>query len=74
MPNIVGLTVDEAENKIKNAGLNFEIDKEITDENKQNNIVLSQDPTYYEKYHEVKKGSTVKVIINKLGGENNGTN
>lgn len=65
MPNVVGLTVEEAENKIKNAGLNFEIDKETTDENKQNNIVLSQDPTYIEAYNKIKKGSTVKVIINK---------
>lgn len=65
IPNVVGLTVEEAENKIKNAGLNFEIDKETTDENKQNNIVLSQDPTYIEVYNKIKKGSTIKVIINK---------
>lgn len=65
MPNVVGLTVEEAENKIKNAGLNFEIYKEITDENKQNNIVLSQDPKYIGTNYTVKKGSTVKVIINK---------
>lgn len=65
MPNVVGLTVEEAKNKIKNAGLKFEIDKEITDENKPNNTVLSQEPKYIETFNTVKKGSIVKVIINK---------
>lgn len=65
MPNVVGLTVEEAKNKIKNSGLKFEIDKEITDENKPNNTVLSQEPKYIETFNTVKKGSIVKVIINK---------
>lgn len=65
LPNVVGLTVEEAKNKIKNSGLKFEIDKEITDENKPNNTVLSQEPKYIETFNTVKKGSIVKVIINK---------
>lgn len=65
IPNVVGLTVEEAENKIKNAGLNFEIDKEISDETKPNNVVTSQDPKYMGTNYTVKKGSIVKVIINK---------
>lgn len=65
IPNVVGLTVEEAENKIKNAGLNFEIDKEISDETKPNNVVTSQDPKYMGTNYTVKKGSFVKVIINK---------
>lgn len=65
IPNVVGLTVEEAENKIKNAGLKFVIEKEINDESRQDNVVISQDPKYNEAFNKVKKGSTVKIIVNK---------
>ena len=46
IPNVVGLTVEEAETK-------------------PNNVVTSQDPKYMGTNYTVKKGSFVKVIINK---------
>ena len=68
MPNVVGLVKEEAQSKIEEAGLVFEVEKEEYNKDVEANHVISQDPTYMEKYNNVKKGSTVKVVIS-LGAE-----
>ena len=65
MPNIVGLSQEEAKQEIENAGLKFEVDKEEYDKDVPEGYVISQDPSYVENYNKVKKGSTVKVVISK---------
>ena len=65
MPNIVGLSKEEAQAQIESAKLKFEVDKEEYNKDVPEGYVISQDPTYIEKYNKVKQGSTVKVIISK---------
>ena len=65
LPNVVGLTKEEAQKQIEDAKLKFEVDKEEYNKDVEENHVISQDPTYFEKYHSVKQGSTVKVVISK---------
>lgn len=65
MPSVVGLSKEEAQQEIENAKLKFEIEKEEYNKDVPEGFVISQDPTYMEKYNKVKQGSTVKVIISK---------
>ncbi len=68
MPNVVGLAKEEAQKQIEDAGLKFEVDKEEYSKEVEKDHIISQDPTYMEKYNNVKKGSTVKVVVS-LGTE-----
>ncbi len=65
MPNIVGLSKEEAQQEIEDAKLKFEVDKEEYNKDVPEGFVISQDPSYIENYNKVKQGSTVKVIISK---------
>ena len=65
MPNIVGLTKDEAQQRIEGAKLKFEVASEEYNKDVEENHVISQDPTYVEGYNKVKEGSTVKVVLSK---------
>ncbi|MCI8617898.1 MAG: Stk1 family PASTA domain-containing Ser/Thr kinase [Clostridia bacterium] len=65
LPNLVGLSKEEAEQKIKDAKLVFEIEKEEYNSEVEENKIISQDPKYIENYNKVKEGSTVKVVISK---------
>lgn len=65
MPNIVGLSKEEAEQLIRNAKLKFEVEKEEYNSEVEKNHIISQEPTYLENYNKVKEGSIVKVIISK---------
>ena len=65
LPNIVGLTREEAEQKVKDAKLIFEVESEEYNTEVEENHVISQEPTYMENYNKVKEGSTVKVVISK---------
>ena len=51
--------------QIQKNEIKFEVDKEEYNKDVEENHVISQDPTYFEKYHSVKQGSTVKVVISK---------
>ena len=64
LPNVVGLSKEEARQEIENAKLKFEIDKEEYNKDVPEGYVISQDPSYIESYN-VKEGSTVKVVISK---------
>jgi serine/threonine-protein kinase len=65
MPNVVGLSKEEAQKEVEAAKLKFEIEKEEYDKEVPEGYVISQDPTYMEKFNKVKEGSTVSVIISK---------
>ncbi|MGN1296961.1 MAG: Stk1 family PASTA domain-containing Ser/Thr kinase [Clostridia bacterium] len=65
MPNVVGLSKEEAQAEIETAKLVFEVEKEEYNKDVPEGFVISQDPTYMEKYNKVKQGSTVKVVISK---------
>ena len=65
LPNLVGLTREEAEQKVKEAKLIFEVESEEYNADVEENRVISQDPTYVQNYNRVKQKSTVKVVISK---------
>lgn len=65
MPNVVGISKEEAQKQIEEAKLIFEIEKEEYNKDIQEGFIISQNPTYMEKFNKVKEGSTVKVIVSK---------
>ena len=65
LPNVVGKQREEAQKIIEEAKLVYEVEREEYNKDVQEGYVISQDPTYSEKYHAVKQGSTVKVVISK---------
>ena len=65
MPNVVGLSKEEAQKEIEAAKLVFEVGGEEYNKDVPEGYVISQDPTYMEKYNKVKEGSTVTVVISK---------
>ena len=65
MPNVVGLSKEEAQQEVENAKLKFEVEKEEYNKDVPEGFVISQNPTYMEKYNKVKQGSTVSVVISK---------
>lgn len=65
LPNLVGLTREEAEQKVKDSKLIFEVESEEYNTDVEENRVISQDPTYVQNYNRVKQKSTVKVVISK---------
>lgn len=65
LPNVIGLSREEAEQKIVDAKLKFEVSSEEYNTEVEENHVISQDPIYMENYNKVKEGSTVNVVISK---------
>lgn len=65
MPNVVGMSKEEAQKEIENVKLKFEVDKEEYNKDVPEGFIISQDPSYIENYNKVKQGSTVKVIVSK---------
>ena len=65
LPNIVGMSKEEAQKEVEAVKLVFEVEKEEYNKDVPEGYVISQDPTYMEKYNKVKEGSTVKVVISK---------
>ena len=65
LPSVVGLTSEEAQKQIEEAKLKYEVDKEEYNKDVEEGHIISQDPAYSEKYHSVRQGSTVKVVISK---------
>ena len=58
VPNVVGLTVEEAQEKVESVGLKFEIDKKEFSSNTEEGCIISQN-------HKVKQGSYIEVIVSK---------
>ncbi len=65
LPDVVGLTREEAEEKIKEAKLKFEVEAEEYSTEVEENHIISQKPNYQEMHNKVKEGSTVQVIVSK---------
>ena len=65
MPNVVGLSKEEAQEKVENAKLKFEVEKEEYHKEVPEGHVISQEPTYMERFNKVKEGSIVSVVISK---------
>ena len=65
MPNVVGLSREEAQKQIEDANLVFEVSSEEYNKDVEAGHVISQDPSYMEGYNNVKEGSTVSVVISK---------
>ena len=65
MPNVVGLSKEEAQKEIEDAKLVFEVSSEEYNKDVPEGFVISQDPAYMENYNKVKEGSTVSVVISK---------
>lgn len=65
MPNVVGMSKEEAQKEVEAAKLVFEVEKEEYHKEVPEGFVISQDPTYMERFNKVKEGSIVKVVISK---------
>ncbi len=65
VPNVVGMTQDEAKQTVENLKLKFEVSSEEYNTDVEKGHVISQNPSYTESYNNVKQGSTVKVVISK---------
>lgn len=65
LPNVVGLTQEEAKQKVEEAKLKFEVSSEEYNTTVEKGYIISQDPAYVEKYNNVKQGSTVSVVVSK---------
>ena len=65
MPNVVGLSKEEAQKEVEVAKLKFEVEKEEYNKEIPEGHVISQNPTYMERFNKVKEGSTVSVVISK---------
>lgn len=65
VPNVVGMTQDEAKQTVENLKLKFEVSSEEYNTDVEKGHVISQSPSYTESYNNVKQGSTVKVVISK---------
>ena len=64
LPDVVGMSKDEAQKTIEDAKLVFEVSSEEYNKEVPEGYVISQDPAYIENYN-VKEGSTVNVVISK---------
>ena len=65
MPQVVGMSREEAQKEIENAKLKFEVEKEEYNKEVPEGYVISQNPSYMEKFNKVKEESTVSVVISK---------
>ena len=65
MPNIVGLSKEEAQKEVEEAKLQFEVEKEEYHKEVPEGYIISQKPIYMERFNKVKEGSTVTVIVSK---------
>ena len=64
LPNITGMTAQEAEETLKKANLKYELEKEEYNKDVEEGKVISQEPPYQANF-KVKEGSQVKVVISK---------
>ena len=64
VPNLVGLSKEEAQQETENAKLKFEVASEEYNKDVPEGYVISQDPKYIDNYN-VKEGETIRVVISK---------
>lgn len=64
IPNLVGVSKEEAEKQAKDLKLKLEVQSEEFSNDVPAGYVISQDPTYIENF-KIKEKSTIKVVISK---------
>lgn len=64
IPNLINLTLEEAEEKAKELNLQVEVQEEKYHLEIPEGQIIEQDPGYQENY-KVKEGTTVKVVVSK---------
>lgn len=64
LPNVVGMSREEAEQDVKDAKLVFEVSSEEFNKDVPEGYIISQEPAYIADYN-VKEGSTISVVISK---------
>ncbi len=64
IPNVVGVSKEEAKQKIEASKLKFNVSREEYNAEIEAGYVISQDPAYINNYS-VKEGSTVNVVLSK---------
>ena len=64
LPNLVGMSREEAQADAEEAKLKFEVSSEEYNTEVPEGFVISQDPKYIENYN-VKEGSTITVVVSK---------
>lgn len=62
VPDVTGITVEDATAKLNEVGLNLEVDKEVVSDEFEEGLIVSQDPLAD---MVVKTGKTVKVNVSK---------
>lgn len=67
IPNLVGLTLEDAKKEAKKAGLKISVVQQSKSEKKD---VIDQDPPYQE-YYTIKKGKTIGVVLGDAEEEKN---
>ena len=63
LPNLVGISVEDAEKMLEESGLILETTEEYNSEYAQG-YIISQDPIYSDNYN-IKSGSTIKAVVSK---------
>ena len=64
IPNIVGITWEEAKSKITAANLNYQLQEEQYSKDVPLGYVISQEPAYVENY-KIKEKNVIKVVLSK---------
>lgn len=64
LPNLVGLSKEEAQTDADESKLQLEISGEEYNQDVPEGYIISQDPKYVENYN-VKEGSTIKIVVSK---------
>lgn len=64
IPNLQGLTKEEAEQKAKESKLKIEVSEEKYHLEVPEGQIIEQDPKYQDNY-KIKEGTTIKVVISK---------
>ena len=64
LPNLVNLTLEQAQTKANELKIKLEVQEEKYDPEIPLGQIISQDPIYQEKFN-IKEGSTVKVVVSK---------
>ena len=64
VPNLVGLSTEEAEKQLKDLKLKYEVSEEKFDLEVPAGYIISQDPAYIPNY-KIKEKTTIKVVVSK---------
>ena len=64
LPNLVGISEDDAKKQLEDLGLKLEVSSEEFNSDYAEGYIISQDPLYSDNYN-IKMGTTIKVVVSK---------